>query len=348
MKKKKVGVIGSIGNSADGQTIKTMTLLSALKKNTDWKIFEINTGDRNRHPVRLFIRTIFMLLRCKDVFILVSRNGAKFFFPLLSFFSKVFKVRVYHDVIGSCAVNYAKQSKKHVNILNSFKVNWVETRLMLEELNRSGVKNAEQLYNFKDLQIIDIKDLKEDFVKPYPLCTFSRVVKEKGIEDAVKAVEAVNKEKNDVIFSLDIYGAIDEGYKNDFNKLLKSSNSEISYKGIIPYNKSVEIIKNYFALLFPTYWEGEGFPGTIIDSLFAGVPVIATDWKSNSELICNYQTGIVYPNDEIKDLYSALIRMADNYHALIQMRRNCISEAKRYEPDKLVNEIIKKVEERNK
>ena len=35
-------------------------------------------------------------------------------------------------------------------------------------------------------------------------------------------------------------------------------------------------------MLFLTYWNGEGFPGTILDSLFSSVPVIAT-------LDCNFK-----------------------------------------------------------
>lgn len=345
MKKKKVGVVGSIGDSADGQTIKTMTLIAALRRETNWKIVEVNTQERNRNPIKLFFCTIHMLLHCKDVFILVSRNGAKFFFPIFFFFAKIFKTKVYHDAIGNCAVNYAHSGRRHVKYLNSFKVNWVETFRMLEDLRNAGVNNVEQLYNFKDLKIINENQLKEKFTQPYPLCTFSRVIKEKGIEDAICAVEEFNKKNNKIIFSLDIYGAIDEGYKNDFYKIIKSSHTEICYKGVVPFNKSIETIQNYFALLFPTYWDGEGFPGTIIDALFSGVPIVATDWMSNSELIRNNYTGIIYPNKNINDLFSALMWMSENITKMIEMRKYCLLDAKQYEASRLINKIIGKVEE---
>ena len=187
--------------------------------------------------------------------------------------------------------------------------------------------------------------MKEKFTQPYPLCTFSRVIKEKGIEDAICAVEEFNKKNNKIIFSLDIYGAIDEGYENDFYKIIKSSHTEICYKGVVHFNKSIETIQNYFALLFPTYWDGEGFPGTIIDALFSGVPIVATDWMSNSELIRNNYTGIIYPNKNINNLFSALMWMSENINKMIEMRKYCLLDAKQYEASQLINKIIGKVEE---
>jgi glycosyltransferase involved in cell wall biosynthesis len=46
-----------------------------------------------------------------------------------------------------------------------------------------------------------------------------------------------------------------------------------------------KVLRDYFALLFPIYYIGEGFAGTAIDAFSAGVPVIASDWKYNSEVI---------------------------------------------------------------
>ena len=64
-----------------------------------------------------------------------------------------------------------------------------------------------------------------------------------------------------------------------FNELKSTFPSYIKYGGLVPFDKSVEVLKNYFALLFPTYYEGEGFAGTLLDAMAAGVPVVASDWR---------------------------------------------------------------------
>ena len=47
-------------------------------------------------------------------------------------------------------------------------------------------------------------------------------------------------------------------------------------------------------MIFPTYYVGEGFPGTIIDAFSSGIPDIATDWRYNSEIVQNGKTGYIY------------------------------------------------------
>mgnify|MGYP002239410386 CR=1 FL=1 len=50
----------------------------------------------------------------------------------------------------------------------------------------------------------------------------------------------------------------------------------------------------YDIMLFPTYWYGEGFPGIVMDAYIAGLPLIASDWNINTEVITE-KTGIIIP-----------------------------------------------------
>lgn len=127
------------------------------------------------------------------------------------------------------------------------------------------------------------------------LCTFSRVLKEKGIEDAIEAVTYINEQNKREIFSLDIYGQIDDAYKGDFMMMQRNFPEYINYGGIIRFDRSTEVLRNYYALIFPTYYEGEGFAGTLIDAMAAGVPVIASDWKYNTEIVMRIQRGFYSP-----------------------------------------------------
>lgn len=86
-------------------------------------------------------------------------------------------------------------------------------------------------------------------------------MQEKGIADAVKTVIEVNQSLGRTIFSLDIYGQVDENQTDLFEKLRKIFPYYIRYGGLIPFDRSVETLKEYFALLFPTYYEGGRFCG---------------------------------------------------------------------------------------
>jgi glycosyltransferase involved in cell wall biosynthesis len=105
-------------------------------------------------------------------------------------------------------------------------------------------------------------------------------MKKKGIEDAVDAVRFVNRRYGKTAFSLDIYGPVDPEENEWFENLKQNFPSEIRYCGCVDANKSVDVVKDYFALLFPTRFFTEGIPGTIIDAYAAGVPVISAKWES--------------------------------------------------------------------
>ena len=338
---KKIAIIGHFGgneNISDGQTVKTKILYEELSANTGWSIKKIDTYYKNKNPIKLFAQTIVTLISTKDIIILLSRNGMRFYFPILCFASRFLKTRVYHDVIGGNLDSYIRKYPKFVNYLNSFKVNWVETNQLKKRMEGYGVKNCEVMPNFKRLNIISEAAITFHEKKPISYCTFSRVMKEKGIEDAISAVESVNSDANEQICTLDIYGPIDARYKARFEEVMNQVTVAVRYQGIVPFDESVETIKDYSALLFPSYWDGEGFPGTIVDAYSAGLPVIATDWNCNAELIKDGKTGFLYSRSEENGLkYSILKLMEANIY---EMKKNCLAEAHKYTPDRWIDKII--------
>lgn len=342
-KTKKIGIIGHFGgtkNILDGQTIKTKILYDELSNATNWKIVKVDTYYKKKNPIKLFFNTFKCLLNTKDIIVLLSGNGMKFYFPILSFFAKKLHTNIYHDVIGGNLDVYVINYPKFKKYLNSFQINWVETEGMKKRLIKQGIKNCEVMPNFKRLPIAnkDVEKIKNS--DNYRFCIFSRVMEEKGVEDAINAIEDINKEAGKQLCSLDIYGRIDDGYLERFEEVLKRVTSAIQYKGMVPYEKSVDTIKEYYALLFPSHWKGEGFPGTIVDAFSAGLPVIATDWNCNGEIVRNEVNGILYPNEEINTLKEAIIYIINNHNKMIQMKSECIKTAQVYQPDKYIKRII--------
>lgn len=344
--KKKIGIIGHFGGNRkflDGQTIKTKILYDELINTTDWEIIKVDTYYKKNNPIKLLKDTLLCLFSVKNIVILLSGNGMKFYFPLLYFFSKYFHKKIYHDVIGGNLDKYIEKYPNFRKYLNSFEVNWVETEGLKKKILNQKVTNCEVIPNFKRLPIVNEEMLYKEFTGSYRFCIFSRVMKEKGIEEAIKAIEKINEEAGRIICNLDIYGRIDEGYAKYFDELLQRVTSAVCYKGMVPYDKSVDVIKDYYALLFPTYWSGEGFPGTIVDAFSAGIPVIATDWNCNSEIVNNGINGILYPSKEIKSLKEAIISLIRNKNKIIEMKKQCIETAKKYQPDKYIKQIIEEI-----
>ncbi len=345
---KKIVIIGNFGRtgvSADGQIVKTVNLYNELSVRTDWDIVKVDTSLRTDHPLKLLIRSVSALIATKNIIVMLSTNGKKFFFPLLFVFAVVFKKNVYHVVNGGNLAMEVERYPRYRKYLNSFQSNLVETDLLKRELEQSGVHNVAIFRNFRRMEPLKSDELNESFSEPFPFCTFSMVCQEKGIEDAIHAVRRINTRNHRSVCRLEIYGPIREDYRKRFEEIMNSFDSDIQYCGTVPPDQAVNTLRRFYATLFPTHWKGEGNAGTITESFFAGVPVIATDWRCNREMIVNGYNGILYPSGEAETLDDGINWMIDHQKEIGEIKRNCLEFAKSYQPDVPLNQLISQIQE---
>lgn len=329
---RKVGLIGRLdpeGVLFDGQTVKTRMIHRLLcELYGEENVYVVDTKDYRRNAARVAAQTVKCLLTCKDVFVSLSRNGRKAFFPLLSFAARHLHTRVYHNLIGGWLARDLGECPKQADHLNDFKVNWVESHQLVDRLRTLGVSNAEFLPNFKYLDEAELPG-KRHYGPVYRFCTFSRVQELKGIGDAMEAVEELCAEGRDC--RLDVYGPVDAGYKEEFEAALAKC-PHVDYKGCVAPEKSVRAIAGYDALLFPTKWKLEGIPGTIIDALAAGVPVIAAKWQYYDEMLKDGVTGFGYEfghNELLAGEVERFVALGDGANGL---RKGCLARAEAYSP----------------
>lgn len=339
---KKIGLIGRIDPDCklfDGQTVKTRMMHRLLcEMYGEESIVTVDTYDYKHRAPMVMADFARCLASCDRLVVLLSTNGRRVFFPLLSFASKHMGKKVYHNLIGGWLASNLEKYPKWVDYLNSFEVNWVEAHALVERLSEKGVRNSEYLPNFKyfsggEVEARANRRLDDQF----HFCTFSRVMEQKGITDAATAVEQLCSEGRQC--RLDVYGPIDEGYKQDFERIVESS-PHVEYKGCVAPEESVGTVAGYDALLFPTKWKPEGIPGTIIDALTAGVPVIASKWQYYDEMLEDGVTGFgckLGSQNELAGVIRQFIALEDTRRAA--MREACLKRAQAYSPE-AVEEIV--------
>ena len=324
----------------NGQTIKTKIICSELEKeygsNT---ILKIDTAGSRLCQIISLVKILRALIICENIIILPAHNGVRIIAPFIEKCNRLFKRRLHYIVIGGWLPEYIECKNKLSKSLKKFDYIYVETHTMKQALDDYGFKNIVVMPNFKDLKILQPEDLVYSYSPPFKLCTFSRVTKEKGIELAISAVIKANTSLNHIAFSLDIYGQIDDAYRADFLKYMEGKPDYIKYCGTVSFSLSTDVLKNYFALMFPTYYSGEGFPGTLLDAMAAGVPVIASDWKYNSEIINDGYNGIILKKCDADGIAEVLIKSLQDQEQLNRMKTNVLIEAKKYLP-KTVMKII--------
>jgi len=345
---RKVSVIGHFAVGRDylnGQTIKTKIVTGELARvlGAD-QVATVDTHGGKKTLLKAPFQVLRSLKNSEHVVILPARNGLRVYAPLLAACRPLFKNRKLHyAVIGGWLPQFLEGRNLLAKALKRFDGIYVETNTMKTALEQQGFSNVFVTPNCKDLTVLSESELVYAAEEPYKLCTFSRVMREKGIETAVEALREANGRLGRQAFSLDIYGQVDPGQREWFDKLQKSFPDDVRYGGMVPFDKSVEMLKGYFALLFPTYYEGEGFAGTLIDAFSAGVPVIASDWKYNPEIV-NERVGYVFPTGDQDAFVGLLIRIAENPEMMLDKKLPCLNEAEKYRIDQALRVLTGKIE----
>ena len=336
-----IAIIGHFGADKvfnDGQTVKTVTLYKALKNTKELRIKPIDTYYLRHNPFRFAWVFLVSLFSCKKYIVLLSVNGRKVLFPVLYVASKYFKKQIYHNSIGGRLADEAAKDARFKKYICSFESNWVESRLITNKLKAQGVNNVVYIPNFKQIEPLTENDLPKTANQPMRFCTFSRVMKEKGITDAIEAVAELNKDK--ILATLTVYGPIENTYKAEFDQLLKKYKNFCAYGGIIGANESVKVLKDYDMLLFPTRYFREGMPGTVIDAFCAGLPILARRWAYCDEMITHLKIGLIYDFDKPQELKTWLEYALKHPQKIYEMKENCLTAGRAYTEKAVLPQIL--------
>lgn len=339
----KIGIIGHFGGPeffADGQTVKGKSLCEGFKLYPDVKIEIADTYYLRKKTLYFLFSVLKTVLFNKKIIFLPAHNARPVLFKFLYYAKKLLGKDIYHDCIAGSLDVELLDHPEWIKYLNSFKVNWMESPAQVERLKTQGISNVVYLPNFKNIKPLNKCDLRNEHNLPFTFCTFSRVEPMKGIEDALEAIKKVNQNCHRKMAHLDIFGPIQPGYEKWFEDILQKYHEECDYKGICQPTDSVIALKNYFALLFPTRYYTEGMPGTIIDAMFAGIPVIARRWAWCDNMITNEYNGISYDFEHPELLEKIMMDIAICPEKILSMKCNCLKEADKYSEVKIMKEII--------
>lgn len=345
---KKIGIWGQFGDGgkiADGQAVRTTIITNELRRRYgNESVHTVNTNLWKKSPFKFLLMSIG-LLRWSDVFVIApADNGFKVFVPILDIFNRLYKRRILYVVIGGFLPELLKSKPKYIKMVNRFFASFVQTNNIKKDLEKLGVKNISILSNPKRLNTRKQSDLHVWDDKELRVCVFSRLNKLKGVKEAVEAVKLVNLELGEGMLKLDLYGLIQPGYEEWLEELINKNKSFVTYKGIIDYDKTVESLQSYFAMLFPTYYYGEGFPGNVIDAFNSGLPIIATDWLYNKDVIKDGRNGILVPIKNARALADAILILYKNRQLHYEYAKNCLEDAKLYKPDDVLKDFYSKID----
>ncbi len=336
----KIGIWGQFGDGgkiADGQAVRTTIITAELKaRYGEDNILVVNTNNWKKHPFKFFFNTVKLNSRAQKVVIFPADNGFKVGVPIFNFFNKFYRRELYDVVIGGYLPDILRRKKYYVKMLKKYKALFVQTPNLKTELEEIGLENVHILSNLKRLKSVKSDEVKINNEPDVKVCTLCRITETKGIEYAVNAVKAANEALGAEKIHLDIYGIVAPDYIETFERLKKENSSFVTYGGVLDFDKTADTLRGYFAMLFPTYYYGEGFPGNVVDAYNAALPMIATDWNYNKEVITDGVNGILIPIKDTDALRDAILKLYNDRALAYEMAQNNVKEAEQYTPDKVL------------
>lgn len=283
-----IGNFSSRGKFIGGQHIRSDNIYNlVLKKYSDYNINKIDTAFRGFS----FYLIIISLILGKDKLIILPGERLLSFFIIVCMLNPFSFKRIVCVAIGGWMPTFFT---KH-SILKYIAMYWVRIFVqipsMKSEMSSIGFKNVETLPNFRlDFRIPSHS--KNNVVRR--LVFISRICSEKGVFDLIDCLNDI-----DTSYVCDFYGPIEPSIKDIFLEKL-SKNPNLKYAGELSNFDVVDRLSSYDLFIFPTKYNGEGFPGVILESLYAGTYILASDWNYNSEIINEYGGGEVYKDGTLK------------------------------------------------
>lgn len=335
MKKHKAILLGWVNQRnvpQCGETVKNQYIIRQLKElGVDLTVLDFFQW--RKHPLVL-LKTLWALCAHPGRPLILSTS-----------FCNVYPLAKVHKWIRSKRniIHWTIGGKFHENVHNGiFKakyirplnINLVESDLMVESLRKDGIESVRQVPNFKEVKYLPKLHAPDEITR---FVFISRIKPEKGVDYIFRAASILNDLGMESKYIVDFYGRIDEDYVELFNsQCAKLPN--VNYKGFLNMSdkEGIDRLAQYDAMLFPTYWEGEGFAGIFVDAFVAGLPIIATDWAHNRVFLSEDETALFVPIKDAEAIAGRMKAIMDGDIDLMSLKRHCQETAMGYDIDNVI------------
>jgi glycosyltransferase involved in cell wall biosynthesis len=157
------------------------------------------------------------------------------------------------------------------------------------------------------------------------------VCPEKGVQEILIAAEGLPDE-----ITVDVYGP----FMGGLSERTFAGSKSVRYRGVIPPEEVITTLSDYDALLLPTHYLGEGYPGVVIEAYHAGLPVICTHWQALPEIVDD-TSGILVEPRNAEALYRAMKRLSEDSELYARLCKGAIEQAGQFSTEHWADEFVK-------
>jgi len=334
---KKVVFIGAINVSnppQGGEEYKNQLILARLKGETVDLIY-FDTFEWKKKPL-VVLHMLWCLFWERYDSVVISASSVSTYRLLNLVYSTRPAVlqKISYVVIGGYFPTGIRTGRFKSNIYNRLKSLVVEGAFIRNQLIGFIDSNLITVVpNFKNYPLIESPERENS--NRVKFVFVGRISAAKGVGEIIEASNKLSVSNPKLDFEVDFYGPEEDIF--NYTEICR-------YQGYLDFSNNPEDayrkLNSYDCLLFPTTWKGEGFPGVIIDACIAGLPVIATDWNMNTEIIKNNLNGIIIPPNDVEALAKSMLWVINNRAAVNEMGRYNHQLAHKYHIDNVWGKLF--------
>ena len=298
-------VIGTFPPPTGESTVLLKLLLDDLARRHDVEVTAINTGGSGNNVFSMLWRLLRSIsqslqrIRSTDVVTLhLNRPTSAFIFLLLSrFFRKPVILRFFGGA-DYRTTGGATNRRSLEWAIRQADLTLFETKRLVAMAKEDGARRVEWYSNSRHMPpAIDTTIPRRTQCKHFVF--LGHVNAYKGVREIIAIDNSIPNDAH-----IDLYGPLQNGFRREAFLGLQ----RVTYCGEISPEKVMVTLSGYDALLLPTYYSGEGYPGVILEAFAVGIPIITTAWLSIPE-IADDSCAILIPPKSRQALAEAIERL---------------------------------------
>ncbi len=292
-----------------GASISFESLTKALRRRNDVQVSVVNTvGVRGRGPgvAAALVRLVGELrrgLREADVFVLhVATSALHSMGPLCAILAQGSRTPLVIRKFAGTEVRAFGPVRAGLSrwALGRASLYLAQTKHLVEEARASGIEHVQWFPNSRVMPVLPSDSDDSRVCRRFVYVGHVRTGK--GIPEILDAAERFG---DDV--SVDLYGPL----SFDIDSTAFVGLARVRYRGVLEPPDVAGRLGDYDALLLPTRFATEGYPGAILEAYGAGLPVIATPLGAIPEIVDD-STGLTIAAGDADALYCAMRALRDD------------------------------------
>lgn len=326
---KKILLVGPLPPPIGGISASFKASLEALNNIDGAKVSFVNTSSlRNSFfAILRLISCLIISVRGQDVvFISLTTKRIYSFGLVVLLICRLYGVKfVLRKGGGTSLSSQGKIRRLIANyVLRNAELYYLQTQRLYESAKYLGHDNVKWLPTLRSPPVVDQNDVtrpKVDSSEGLKVIFLGQVKKDKGIQLLIDI-----DDKLPVGIRIDVYGPLLWEYnEEDFFGLNK-----VYYRGVVLSDNVDEVMGAYDVLVLPTFHEGEGYPGVLIEAMFNGLAIITTEWKDIPEILDDRSAILIPPNNG-DELLLSLFKLTSDKNYLTDLKNASLKESVKYD-----------------